>query len=525
MSERKKRILLVDDSEDHRAIIVRAFSEVRLGYGVELLEAASVTEAKEKLQEQLFDAALVDWRLEDGSGTELLPGYEEEPTVPIVLMTGYGDEEAAVDALKKGAIDFIVKSDDSLRQMPQIVDRALRVWELRQRERFFRTKLGSHQRMAELGLLAGSVIAHEMSNLINALQNYGETLRRELHLKAYDKSLSTLHHMHECAGKCAQIIEHMRAFARDSRPQSKLFDIEEAIRSRVELLKPIIPSNIEIEWQVDVSGRYCYADIEQFHSVIMNLITNARDAIGKRFGAITISLRTVKFDNRVEKGRKDLESGLFHCLEIIDNGVGVTRADMEHLFEPFFSQKSSGMGLGLATAKRFVESVEGAIEVESKYGSGTTFRIWLPVAAAVPVEVPPELDLRFRGSGQTILLLDDESWFLDSTTKLLEGSGYQVEAFRDAEKALEFLSDPPPPVHLLIVDQNMPRMKGTDFMRRVRERGFKTPSLLVTGYSDVVDRAQARRAGYQEFLEKPVDPHRLGTLVHELIVPPSKTVK
>lgn len=516
----RRRVLLVEDDDDHRRIVRRSF-EALPDDTYKITDVATVAEARTQLSAHVFDVMIVDWKLRDGSGMELLPGYEKDAALPIIVLTLFENEDAVVDALRKGAIDFVVKTPDVLRQIPRYVEKALREWELRRRERFGREQLSSTRRLAELGYLAGHVITHRLNNVLGALLNYGEVVESDVEQGVIaSRTKENVKLLLRRAEEAADIVDKMRAFTAKERPHLVVFEIGELVADRISMLKPILPAQLKFDFQPDGKERFCSADVEQFRSMVMNLITNASDAIPRsRAGLIRITLDSYVQEAAENLGGKLMPPGVYHRLIMEDNGKGLPSKDLRSIFEPFVSLNKGGTGLGLATARHFVnDELGGSIWAESEWNKGAKFSVVVPASGVAPQEIQPEFAINYPGNSESLLVVDDESDFLNGFSQKLERLNYRVKGFTDPKAAIEYYRMNADKIDLVITDQLMPDISGLRMFRELRQINREVRGLIVSGYtSELLDDAGARQAGFEGLLHKPVRRHVLAKAVHQAI--------
>ncbi len=262
------------------------------------------------------------------------------------------------------------------------------------------------------------------------------------------------------------------------------------------------------------------ADPTLIHQLIMNLCTNAYQAMLETGGRLTVAMREVVLDSSRERPETDLPDGRYVRIEISDTGCGMDRETMEKIFDPFFTTKvqGRGTGLGLAVVHDIVKSLNGGITVVSEPGKGTSFYVFLPVEEEqeqnrdqhVTEEQMP------RGSAR-IMVVDDEAAIRDLMRSILEGSGYRVDLFENGHDAWQAFAATPEKWHLIITDQTMPRMTGNQLAAKILERAPEVPVILCTGYSENVTVEKALEMGIRTYLHKPLSLNELLAAVHEAL--------
>jgi PAS domain S-box-containing protein len=343
-------------------------------------------------------------------------------------------------------------------------------------------QLQQAQKMESVGRLAGGV-AHEFNNQLMGIMNYVELCRDELpptHLiRSYlDEIFSSARHS-------ADITRQLLAFARKQSIAPKVLDLNEALSGTLTMMRHLLGADIELAWLPGTNLYPVTVDPGQIDQILANLCDNARDAI-KGVGRVTIATTNVSLDAAYCARREGLVPGAHVRLAVSDNGCGMDKEVLGHLFEPFFTTQPQGRGtgLGLATVYGIVQQNHGHLDVRSEPGQGTTFSIYLPSAAGAPgapaaATAPVE---RPRGT-ETILLVDDEKSIRVTTQRFLEALGYTVLAAAEPEEALRLASQHAGEIQLLISDVLMPGMSGPDLANRLHESRAGMKSLFMSGYS------------------------------------------
>jgi len=284
-------------------------------------------------------------------------------------------------------------------------------------------------------------------------------------------------------------------------------DLNEVVREMGHLLEVSVSKKALLRYQLSSDVPRIVADATQIRQVIMNLITNASDAIGESDGVIAIStgiVRCTQADLATSYLDDQLPRGPYVFLTVEDTGCGMDGGTVQRIFDPFFTTKFTGRGLGLAAALGIVRGHKGAIQVESEVGRGTRFRILLPVAGEVARvgEKPRTEATEWRPSG-TVLLVDDEPAVREIGARMLEQAGLTVVTAADGLQAVQFLKEHPHDVSCVLLDLSMPHMGGEETFRELRRIRENIPVILSSGYSEqeVVDRFTGQ--GIAGFVQKP----------------------
>jgi len=283
------------------------------------------------------------------------------------------------------------------------------------------------------------------------------------------------------------------------------------VRGTLDVMRGSIPDGIRIEGVIPAVPAVTLGDATQLHEVVMNLCTNAVQAMGDR-GTLTVRLDTVDIAEALSVSHGQLEPGRYLKLTVGDTGAGMDEATLGRIFEPFFTTKEvgGGTGLGLAIVYGIVSDSHGAISVRSAPGAGSVFEIYLPQAdAALPPADAKAYKEPERGAGQRILLVDDEAPLLEMMVILLRRLGYEPEPHSDPQAALAAFTAKPGAYDLVLTDEAMPGLPGTALARAVKQARMDIPVVIVTGRAEEPFTRAAAEAGVAEVLLKPVESREL----------------
>ena len=386
-------------------------------------------------------------------------------------------------------------------------------------------ELEQAQKMEALGQLTGG-IAHDFNNNLGVILGY-TTLARELCAGSGQAKLDKYLEKVELASeRTKELISQMLAFSRTGESTPKPLNLQQLVKEDLKLLRPTLPSSIEIRSRIDADLPPVVIDPVQVNQLLMNLSINARDAMGG-VGVIDYRLRMARNLNSECSCCHRRVQGDWVELSVADTGAGIDRQIRNRLFEPFFTTKDvgKGTGMGLAVVHGIVSRNGGRILVESENGKGTRFRLLFPQAAnnGTAVAEQRQLPLRLqRGTGQNILIVDDEPALAEYIAELLELYGYRTTRESSSIQALHLLQGNPAAFSLLITDQTMPRLTGLGLIDEARRALPTLPVILCSGFSEQIDKESAEQLGIR-YLGKPIDPNSLILAVGELAVPPAST--
>ena len=374
------------------------------------------------------------------------------------------------------------------------------------------------QKMEAIGTLAGG-IAHDFNNILSALMGYTDLAIQDAEEMPLIKG--SLEEIAKAANRATDLVRQILAFSRRVDQDRRPLRMQIVLKEVRKLLRGSLPSTIEIREDVDSTCRAIMADAGQMHQVIMNLCTNAYQAMEEEeSGELRLELAEVQVLQKSPAQFGDLDPGDYVRFSVSDTGMGMDEETQKRIFEPYFTTKEigSGTGLGLATVHGIVKSHGGEIMVFSEPGEGSTFHVYLPVCqtggqeglAARSQEAAPKGDER-------ILFVDDEEMIVDSAKQSLERLGYTVETGTNGEEALRLFYRNPSRFDLVITDLTMPRMTGTRLAREILKTRPDIPIVLCTGYSEKLNLSTAKAKGFVELLRKPIDVQVLATILRRVL--------
>ena len=362
-------------------------------------------------------------------------------------------------------------------------------------------RLRQAQKMEALGTLAGG-IAHDFNNILLAIVGYTELARDDL--PDAPEIRSHLDQVLTAAARAQGLINQILAFSRKSEPELKPVRLGDLVAEVLNLLRATLPSTIEIQSEIEDVGAV-NADQSQIHQVILNLGSNAADAMSGH-GTLTIKLTRTHVTTRLGGELESLPPGDYALLKVTDTGHGMDNNTVRRMFEPFFTTKGvgRGTGLGLSVVHGIVMGHGGACSVESEPGKGTTFSIYLPLHDA---EIPADdsdasISRRVPRSGR-VLLVDDEESLARLGARMLERHGYDVAAACDSDEALRLFEADPDSFLAVVTDQTMPKLTGLELAAKIRDIRPDTPIILTTGFSQSVTDQTADSPRISLLLMKP----------------------
>jgi len=380
------------------------------------------------------------------------------------------------------------------------------------------------KRLESLSVLAGG-IAHDFNNLLVAMLCHADLVLREL--PADSPLRDDLTQIERAARRAAELTRQMLAYSGRGRFIVQPLDLRELVKDMKAPLELSISKKAMLRCDVASPAPSVVADATQIRQMLSNLVANASEAIGDAPGTITISLSTMACDRAYLANTyvdEDLPEGCYLLLEVSDTGCGMDAATLGRVFDPFFSTKFTGRGLGLAAVLGIVRGHRGAIHVYSEPGHGTTFKILLPATplATAVAGAARTAASEWRGQG-TVLLVDDEEEVRIVAKRMLERFGLTVLTASDGHEALDVFRARPGDVDLVILDLTMPRLDGEETFRELRRIAPDISVLLSTGYNEQTVAARFTGQGLAGFLQKPYTRTELARQLAALLDrPPSR---
>ena len=475
------RVLLVEDVAEDATLVEHLLSRVP-GAPFTVAHAELVREALEHVATEATDVVLLDLGLPDALG---LSGLDRllaaAPTVPVVVMTGTERDELAAQALQRGAEDFLVKGEMGSDALARSIRHALARKRAEMALRRTHEQLRTSQKMEAIGRLAGG-LAHDLNGVVTAILGYADLLAETT--PADDPRRIDVEEIRRAGERAASLTRQVLAFSRREVTHTQVLAFDGVVGDLTRMLRRLIGGHIALRVELRAQDAIVLADPSQLEQVVMNLVLNARDAL---FGGGTVAVRTSCVDTTPD-GVTALRGGKgpFVRLEVTDDGSGMSSETLSRIFEPFFTTKElgKGTGLGLATVRRIVDQLGGAIEVESVPGKGSTFRAFLPRATGVVPEAqrareesPPP-----RGT-ETILVTDGDEGIRSLCRRILERAGYEVLEAATAEEALLVTNHHDGPIHLLLTDLVLPGISGSDLADHLRRARPEARVLYTSGYA------------------------------------------
>ena len=372
------------------------------------------------------------------------------------------------------------------------------------------------QKMEAIGQLAGG-IAHDFNNIITGIIGFSALI--DMHMAQDDPQRDHLNHVLICADRAADLTKSLLAFGRKQIMNPQPIDLNRIISKTEKFLKRIIGEDIDIRMILHQNELVVHADSGQIEQVLMNLATNARDAM-PHGGTLSIETSAVEINADFIRAHGYGEPGEYALVSISDNGMGMDGTTCKRLFEPFFTTKElgKGTGLGLPIVYGIVKQHNGYINVYSEPGVGTTFTIYLPLLREdALLKANPVEEEVLKGGTETILVADDDATVLSLTEKVLKQFGYTVITAVDGVDAVAKFSDNRDKISLVILDVIMPNRNGKETFDEIRAMCPDMKALFISGYTADIIHKRGTLDKSLEFLTKPIRPMNLLRKVRDLL--------
>jgi signal transduction histidine kinase/CheY-like chemotaxis protein len=377
------------------------------------------------------------------------------------------------------------------------------------------TQLFQLKKIETIGTLAGG-IAHDFNNILTPILGYTDMAMEELPEESTLRF--DMEQINNAAIRGKDLVQQILTFSRQVNVEKKPVKLNQVIVEITNLLKASLPSGIEIRKSIDPGVGIILADPIHIHQIIMNLCTNAIHAMKNKGGILEIKVDGVVIDQKTASKINNLSIGNYVRIRLSDTGHGMDRRTRERVFEPFFTRKEvgSGSGLGLSVVHGIVSNYNGAITVDSALGKGTSFTIYLPHQISGQVNEKGPSDQIKRGV-EHILFVDDEQDITFMGKKMLENLGYKVTTKNDVREALEEFKRDPYEYSLLVTDQTMPRMLGTELAKKMREINSRLKVIIITGYIDKFSDEIKSNNGAYELMLKPIKMSEFSKLIRKVL--------
>ncbi len=544
------RILVVDDE----TMITNLFEMCLNDEGFHTETANCGRDALEMFKRCDYDIVITDIMMPDINGVSLVEDIKRiKPETSVIVITGYPSVDTATEFIRLGAHDYLAKplnpdviisainrvwnkrllelqKEELLGQLQSanylLSETNLKCQEAAEEQKKLQEQLYHAQRLESIGQLAGGV-AHDFNNIIMAIVGYANLLQMGL-----AESVPLQQHVAKiltATERAEKLTGGLLAFGRKQVLHLQPVSANTIIKDTVSLLEVMIRKDIEIKTVFCETACLITADSNQIVQVLVNLSTNARDAMPDG-GVLTISAREAEIDDSFVETHKYGQAGKYALISVSDTGAGMDKATRERIFEPFFTTKEvgKGTGLGLAVAYGIIKQHNGFINVYSEPGMGATFHIYLPLAEAPSrekadsqknPESPVVKEIKVHTCDEDeILLAEDDEEIRTLMENMLKAGGYKVVAAVNGEDAVYKFAEKIDTIRLLLFDVIMPKVNGMEAYRKIHAIRPDVKAIFMSGYSkDIIQKENVFQDDAICFLSKPVSPNALLEKVREVL--------
>jgi len=371
-------------------------------------------------------------------------------------------------------------------------------------------------KLQAIGTLAGG-IAHDFNNILFPIIGYTEIAMDDV--PEDSPTRRNLEEVLKAANRAKELVQQILTFSRQNARERKPIRVQVIAREALRLLRASIPKTIEMVADLSDACHAIMGDPTQIHQVIMNLCTNAYQAMQETGGTLEVRLAETHIGYEETVKRIGIRMGSHLHLSVRDEGVGMEPSVLERIFEPYYTTKEpgKGTGLGLSVIHGIVKNHGGFITVESTPGKGSIFHLYLPTLEDVEAEIEAAASAAKSGGSERILLVDDEPQIVDMEKQLLEKLGYRVTGRTSSTEALETFAGQPDQFDLVITDMTMPQMTGDRLARQIWTIRPGIPVILCTGYNEMISEDKAISMGIRKFILKPVDKDELAAAIRSAL--------
>jgi signal transduction histidine kinase/CheY-like chemotaxis protein len=380
-------------------------------------------------------------------------------------------------------------------------------------------QLRQSQKMEAIGTLAGG-IAHDFNNILGAILGYGELAHQ--HSAEGSALRRYLDNVLHAAERAKSLVDRILGFSRSGLGERVPVNVQAITEETLELLAASLPAGIRLEQKLLAGNAAVIGDATQLHQVVMNLCTNALHAM-EHGGVLTVVLERIDLTEPRTMSRGTLAPGAHLRLTVSDTGSGIPPEVFERMFDPFFTTKGvgEGTGLGLSVVHGIVTDLGGAMEITTGSGHGTTFEIWLPIRGETDDSSHEQASALPRGRGSVVMIVDDEPALVALAEEMLAELGYEPIGFNSSVSALRAFRDDPPRFDLILTDEAMPDLVGTELARQIRQVAPAVPIVLMSGYGGSQLAQRAAAIGINEVLRKPLQRRDLSESLARVLGPVS----
>lgn len=493
------------------------------------------------LKNDRFAVVVADHRMPQMTGTEFLEKVRKDhPDIIRIITTGYADMEVTVNAINQSNVYRFLFKPWEKAELKQTIKNAVAHYKLLRKnrklvqqmkarnkelramnnqleemvnvrsdkiiqeeaeKRALETKLVKLQKMEALGTLAGG-IAHDFNNILSAIIGYTELAK--MSVSEDDQIFEYLQRLEKAELRAKKLVNQILSFSKHKTTDKVPLMLHDILDEALKMLRSILPTTISIRQSIaqcsSVMGRET-----QLHQVVMNLCTNAYQAMEKEGGTLRIGLSETTIEDTDRALDPALPPGRYVQLTVEDTGPGISPHDLEKIFDPYYTTKPSGKGtgLGLSMAHSIVKQLGGDIRVRSREGKGSRFSVFLPAKEGTSRSRVEKQDY-VNGGSERLLFIDDEPTLAEIGRETLHNLGYDVVALTDSRAALELFRANPNRFDLVITDMTMPVMTGEILAKNLMAIRSDIPVIICTGFSERISAEKAKAMGIKAFALKPL---------------------
>lgn len=430
------------------------------------------------------------------------------------LFDGAGNRMGVLGAVSRKKLNLPEKAEDVMKILAARVSAEIERKRVEREKMQVEAQLQQAQKMEAIGTLAGG-IAHDFNNILQSI-----ILNTELAL--YERSSmegpDRMEEVLKASRRATDLVKQILTFSRQSELELQPLHISVIIKEVLKMLRSSLPTTIEIRKKISSKLDLVMADVTQIHQVIMNLCTNAAHAMRKKGGVLNVTLHPEDIASEMASLYPNLHPGPYLRLVVSDTGHGMDPMTIRRIFDPFFTTKErgEGTGLGLSVVYGIVKNLGGVITVESEVGKGTTFFVFLPRLRRESIQMAEETRPLPKGN-ERILLIDDEVDLIKVERGVLEKLGYQTVTASNSMEGLDIFRSQPDGFDLIITDQTMPKMPGSELAKEFIRIRPDIPIILCTGHSAMVSEERARSLGIRAFAMKPFEMREIAEMIRMVL--------
>jgi len=493
------KILLIEDDEDDHILIREMLASIP-GRRYDLEWVSTYETALTAMQEKRHEVYILDYQLGQHTGLELMQESAKKSCCrsPVIFLTGHGGYEIDIEVMKVGAADYLSKAEVT----PLLLERSIRYALERKKteDALIRNEkeLQKLERLESLGILAGG-IAHDFNNILTAV--VGNLSLAKRHIDPENKAFQLLTQMEKSLSRAQCLTQQLLTFAKGGAPIKKLASISELMKDTITFA--LRGSNVKSEFLMSDTLWPVEIDAGQISQVLHNLAINAKQAM-PHGGTIKIYAENVTIE---AKDALPLQEGRYLKISLQDEGIGISKENLSHIFDPYFTTRKEGTGLGLAVVFSIIKKHGGYITAESQEGNGSAFHIYLPASEKEFSEAKGIEKEKLHFSEGRILVMDDQEIVREITGEILIFLGYQAEFSTNGEEAIELYKkarESGKPFDAVILDLTIPGgIGGREVIQELREIDPDVKAIVSSGYSNDPIMSDYRQYGFSEVITKP----------------------